>query len=395
MRRTLIVVSFLLLTVGFSVVRAQAELPPLLILNDGGIYAISPEDGTILETLVAPPENYTALADATYEPVTLFSAEWMSPDGEFLAYRVMSERDPIQAGGDPVYTQRFFLLNLLEGGDPIPVTLADENAYRVTVESVAWSNDGVNLYVLVTSQTPRQNDPVWALLIFEREQWQTPLEVPLDAPDYAMGRSIFATDEGAAVWDRGLQSPRYAITNYDTAGEVVSLVEVNADMSPDVNLYINPPVNPLVIDGVTRFGLIHQMWGSLHYQIDLSTGAVTQSEYNYFPALISRFAPDSSVRVSFAMSDGDYASALLRAGDDELPFDYLERVKLHAFGIAGDSQGSTFTLSPDGQVFAYLENGMVVLRRNEASTLLNVAAQVIAWQSPLFTLVYDPAWLAG
>lgn len=395
MRRLLIALGILLLSAGVS---AQAATPPLLILKHGGIYAISPQDGAIVETLVAPPDYYADLADAAFDPVTLFSAEWMSPDGEFLAYRVLSVHDPIQAGGDRVYTHSFFLLNLVEGGDPIPVTLADESAFRVTVESVAWSNDGAHLYVLITSQTPRQNDPVWALLMFERGAWQTPLEVPLDPPGYADARTIFAADENVVVWDRGVQGPHYNFRTFDRTGAQVSIVPFDTTISPteDVNLYINTAFNPVETENGTEFVFVNSYGGSdeVEYAVHFFPLLLREVEPGYFPALISRTASESSVRVSLSLSSGDVASLLLRDAQSGY-LDYIESVPLYAFGILGDSIGSTITLSPDGQTVAFLHNDLISLWHDGITVSLNVSAQVIAWQSPLFTLVYDPTYLIG
>ncbi len=372
MRRLLIALSILLLSVSSSGASAQAELPPLLILNDGGIYAISPQDGAILETIAA------------VDPANYFSAEWISPDGEILAYST-------RGGSAPVFTHTLFLLNLIEGGDPITLTLTDDDDVNVQVDSVAWSSDSMYLYALITTQTPRQSEPDWAIAVFQRDQWDTPNLIPLDPPAAPrIFRSMFAAGDAAVVLDWSIRDASHEFKTYSPGGELLNTFSVTGDLSPDINLYANTTqLNPLMIDGSARYVFGNLMMANmLVYQADLMTGEISEMEMGYFSALISRTAPEASLRVSLINLDGQFGELSIRDAD-AVYLDYVQGVPQFAYGIQGDSRGSTFTLSPDGQALAFLREGMVNVWRDGVLTSLDVSAEVIAWQSPLIVPVYD------
>lgn len=392
MRRLLIALSILLLSVSSSGASAQAELPPLLILNDGGIYAISPQDGAIVETLVAPPEDYEALNAAAADPVNYFSAEWISPDGQLLAYRTLGGGEPLQAGGDPVFTHNLALLHLNEGGDPIMLTLTDDEEVSVEFDSVAWSNDGAYLYVLIATRTPRQSDPDWTVVVFQRDQWDTPNLIPLEPTEGTwVFRNIFAAEENAfVVFDWSVRDGSHAFTMYSPSGEMLNTFSVTNSLSPDVNMYTNATqLNPLVIEGSTRYGFSNILLGDmLLYQADLMTGEISEMEAGYFSSLVSLAAPDTSIHVSLINFDGEIGGLNIHDAEGTL-LEYVEGVRLVAYGVQGNTWGSTFTVSPDGHAVAFLREGTVNIWRDGVLTALNVNARVIAWQAPLVVPVYD------
>ncbi len=393
MRRTLLILSLLLLTVSLSVVRAQSGLAPLLILNEDGIFALSRQDGaTHLETVVAPPEGYQALRETSQQLVLYFSAEWISPDGEILAYRTVSGGEPIQAGGDPVFTHHLALLNLHEGGDLIRLTLTDDEDVSVEFDSVAWSNDGAYLYVLIATRTPRQSDPDWTVVVFQRDQWDTPSLIPLEqAGGEWASRNIFAAEENDfVVFDWSIRDGSHTFTMYNPSGEMLNTFSITSPLSPDVNLYINmTQLNPLMIEGSTYHGFSNiQLADMLLYKADLMTGEISEMEAGYFTSLVSLASPETSIHVSLINFDGEIGGLNIRDVDGSL-LEYVDGVRLVAYGIQGNTWGSTFTVSPDGQALAFLREGTVNIWHDGVLTALDERASVIAWQSPLYVPVLD------
>lgn len=392
--RWLLVILCLLVLAG-PAAAAQTDSPPILALNAGGIYAVSPADGSV-QTLVAPPADYDALHEQTHDPVTVFTAEGLSPDGQHLAFRTLRRNAPTEAETDEVgTTHALFVLDVQNGGDPIPVTLVDSDQARSTVyiESLAWSADGTRLYaaILTSGETSEAQE---SLVYVERGVWDNPVAVAIPKPGYAMARHIFATNDGIVVMDRGIQSPRYVFTLFDPDGQQVNHFEVDWNVSPEVNLYINTLFTPLLVDDTVRFGLVAQRTNELVFQIDFASGDVMPFDSGYFPGMISASAPDTSLRASAGYYDGDTIALFIR---DEQNRYVGETGFFHAyaFGISGDSTGSTFTLSPDGQAIAYLENGALMLWQNGTATPLGFTAEALAWGPTRNIPVYDPMFLAG
>src|SRR5689334_13866035 len=86
---------------------AQTEQRPLLALHDGAIYAIDVATGES-EMLVPAPSAYEAMLEFVW-PITIFSENWLSPDGQFLTYAMtypVKPAEEISENSD--FIQRFF-----------------------------------------------------------------------------------------------------------------------------------------------------------------------------------------------------------------------------------------------------------------------------------------------
>lgn len=385
MRTLICVLICLLLFAAPTFAQAEGETP-IYFLQDGGIYAVYPSDGAV-ETWVEPASNHAAVFEEVFQQSLLFSAEWLSPDGAYLAYTTFArdEADP-EAIDTSALSAELYVLDL-STGESLPVTLTDDTL--TSIPSLAWSPDGASLYVIGTQGAAD------TLFIVEREAWDAePTSTELPAVGYAMARRVFAADQGIVIEDRGLQSPSYTFFYYDQAGSQVNEYTVDWNVSPDVNLYINTPFTPLLVDDSLRYGLVSMM-DELIFTVDLASGAVEpMPDYGYIPALISGLEPDASLRVSTSMYTGDYTALILRDLDNNI-VGSVDYVPGYAFGIPGDSVGSTFALSPDGQRLAYLQDGTINVWQDGESMPLGVSAQVIAWSPLVYTTVHDPAFFAG
>jgi hypothetical protein len=389
--RIVIYLCFLTFIVGSA--QAQDELPPIIALNEGGIYTVS-VDGHA-EMLVAPPENYQAIRETRSDPVTLFSAEWLSPDGQYLVYRVKQPIDPLAPiNENTAYTDSLFLLDLQNGS--VPQALELKAAANYAVGSVAWSPDGAFLYIVILAFNPGNDTSAWALEILERDDWTRQLHIDLNAPDYAMARRIFATETGVVVWDRGVQSPVYAFTLFDSSGEQINQFEVDWNVSPDVNLYINTPFTPLAMADIVRFALTHNFTGEILFQVDFATGEVSAFNHSHLSGMVSGSAPDSSIRLSPVFFSGDNLGLYIRDIENNYLGD-IEHVKAHAFFVLGDYMGMQFSLAPDGQMLAYLQgdNQALMLWENGEIRDLDFTAEVVVWSAPLYVPIHDPNYFRG
>jgi hypothetical protein len=372
---------------------------PIYVLNGGGIYAVSPIDGRV-ETLVAAPTNYADFFSEYQEPTAIFDADWLSPDGQYLAYRTYA-RDPQHPDQVEMNPRRaeVHVVDVRAGGAPINVPLFEAGASEIS--DLAWSADGQALYVAALDAGLSGE----YLLKVERGAWAVPSQtarVPLQ-PD-ATGRHVYATDFGAVIMDFALQSPHYDFVyqNFETGDQ--RSYQVDYDLSPDVNLSINTPFTPLVIDERLRYGLVNWLTGELLYSVDLETGEVTpMSDHSYFPGMLANAPQAESLHVSSFQFNGVTTELMLRDADSNI-VGTIDDVYVYGFGMQGDGSGSAFALSPDGQSLAYLSGVRDVEHQNHPQimiwhdgevTPLNVVADALAWGPVYYATVFDPAWLAG
>lgn len=385
MRLFWIIISFIL--VSAPPIHAQDDAPPLIILDKGGIYAVSSRRST---ALVEAPENYDEFVETHYERPTLFSAEWLSPDGQYLAYTTFA-RDPQRPERVAMenLSSALYLLDLHNGGKPIPVRLSQNGIYAI--KSVVWSADGAMLYVLAH---PSRSAPS-VLMFVARDAWDDlPAAVTLPIPDYAFARRLIPAPQGVVVQDNGLTLPEYRFWWFETPDSVPVTYTVDYTISPDVNLYVNTPFTPLWIEDELRYGLVNMFSGELLYTVDLTTGAVSPpDDFGNLTALVSGLAPDDSLRVSTGMYS-DF-TLLILYDPENTNLGSVDRVRSYAFGIFGDSIGSTFALSPDGQTLAYLQDGEIYLWQAGESAPLDISAQVIAWSPVQHIAMYYPAYFIG
>jgi hypothetical protein len=384
--RRLFLLCFVFLLVPSSY--AQAERSPLIALSEGAIYALDAETGES-EMLVPAPSAYRFMREILYQPITVFSQNWLSPDGQFLAYAMTYPSNPAQEiSEDSEFTQRLFLLDLENPRFPMSLNL--DASLNYSVKSVAWSQDSALLYVLILGG--KREAPQWSLIIIERDNWTQQISIPLDSLAYATGRSIFATENAVVVMDKGLQSPRNQFRLFNQQGEAIQDFIVDWTISPDVNLYLNTPFMPIEIDGETRYGYVHMFGNYLLYQTDFNTGESSEAEFGY-PAMLSRNAVDSSLRLFATFYSGDSMGLLIFDSEDNY-IGELESLRAFAYPMSGESIGSTFALSPDGQQLAYLQDNQLMLWENGESRSLDFSADIIVWASPIY-MPFSPDYFRG
>src|SRR5690606_63021 len=98
-------------------------------------------------------------------------------------------------------------------------------------------------------------------------------------------------------------------------------------------------------------------------------GSVSEFEFGSMIALVSGLAPETSLRLTTALYSGDVTALHLRGTDGALLAD-VPTVKAYAFGIHGDSVGTTYALSPDGQSVAWVgDSGLTLWRDGEVMPL--------------------------
>ena len=371
---------------------AQADEPPLLALHEGGIYAVSPFSGEAT-ALVPAPENIAELRELTHDPVTLFSADWLSPDGSTLVYRTLAADALARARADAYAPDHALYALDLHTNAATEIALPQHYRADVTVQSLAWSADGTRLAVVLFSR-PLVGEAGWSLAVYASDSWESLLTVPLPEPAYATSRRIVAGGDSFTLVDTGIQGPHVTFTRLDADGKPAESIEIDDTISPDVNLYILAPFNPLRDGETWRYGLNRQLTGDLFTAVDLATGALVPYDSATFPALVSSLAPETSLRVSAVYYDGDMIGLLLRNAETRMIGD-TPIIKAYSFGISGDSDGSTFALSPDGQSLAFLESGALRLWTDGEVTPLDFSADALAWAPPRYVPVVDSAYLAG
>jgi hypothetical protein len=367
---------------------AQTEQAPIIALSEGAIYALDNETGES-EMLVPAPSAYQFMREILYQPITVFSQNWLSPDGQFLAYAMTYPSNPAQEiSEDSEFTQRLFLLDLENRSFPISLNL--DASLNYSVKSVAWSQDSALLYVLILGG--KREAPQWSLIIIERENWTQQMSILLDPLAYATGRSIFATENAVVVMDKGLQTPSHQFRVFNQQGEAIQDFIVDWTISPDVNIYLNTPFMPIEIDGETRYGYVHMFGNYLLYQVDFSTGESSEAEFGY-PAMLSRNAVDSSLRLFPTFYSGDSMGLLIFDSEDNY-IGELEALRAFAYLMSGESIGSTFALSPDGQKLAFLQDNQLMLWENGESRSLDFSADIIVWASPIY-MPFSPDYFRG
>jgi hypothetical protein len=375
----------LCLSLFLSQSNAQSEETPIIALHEGAIYAVKPSDGSA-EILVPASSAYGEV----YEPASFFSAEWLSPDGQYLAYRMTYPVNPAEPVSETSNrTHRLFILDLQTGTFPHPISLGAFPSYDI--DSVAWSPDGNFLYVLIAISGEEE---ILQLVIIEREQWQNQIVIPVEPSDDAPKRSIFAIEDTFVLQERGWMAGANIMTAFDNEGEVVKRFELSNDYGYWLDFFISTPFTPLFVDGQSEYSLIDYSSNEILYQIELLTGEVSEFPDGYVPAMVSRTNPETSLRVSLEYENESPNQLYIR--DTEA--NYLgssNPLRYQAFGPEGDSMGSTFALSPDGQSLAWLEDNELILWQDGGTRGLGFSADVIAWASPLYIPVYDPEYFGG
>jgi hypothetical protein len=382
MRQFFPAVCFFLALFALPKTQAQAEPVPVIAVSEGAIYAINAGDGSA-EMLVPAPHAYDEMLEFVYRPITLTSAEWLSPDGRYLAYRVLFPTNPDEEIDDNTdFTQRLFLLDFENPNRPISLSFAAE---RSNIESVAWSFDSSLLYVLV-------ND---SLRIIERDNWTA--EITVDVGDAhssqnpVLSRRVFATESGVVMADGGDYSVEIDFTLFDNEGNQLNYFVVDYTLSPDVNLFLNTPFTPIEPDGKVQYPFT-DFYGQLLFVTDFATGESSEGDYSR-PAMLSRNAIDSSLRLFPSLYSGDYMILTIIDSEDNYLDDIVE-VSAYAYGVSGYGIGSTFALSPDGQQLAYLEDENLMLWENGEARSLDFAASVIVWSAPIY-LPFSPDYFRG
>ena len=107
--------------------------------------------------------------------------------------------------------------------------------------------------------------------------------------------------------------------------------------------------------------------------------------------MVSRANPANSLRITAEPFEGMYLTLSIRDADTQY-LGSIGEIRYQAFGPDGDSMGSTFALSPDGQKLAYLDEGALMLLQDGEVASLDFRADVIAWGVPLYIPIYDPAY---
>lgn len=361
---------------------AQNELQPIIALSEGSIYAINPSDGRA-EIIVPASDAYGEV----YEPASFFSAEWLSPDGQYLAYRMtypLNPNEPITETSN--HTQRLFMLDLVNGTFPRSINLGTIPSYEIL--SVAWSPDGNLFYVLIQTNAETENV---SLFIIERDNWAKQIHISPEIPEDAIKRTIFATEEGVVLQARGWMTTIHAFIIFDNEGEEINRFELASDYATFMDMFISTPFTPLLVDGVGYYSIVDNESSEIRYQIDFASGDVSEFPAGYLAAMVSRANPNNSLRVSLVNFTGVGTELYFR----DAALNYLggsNPIRFHAFGPDGDSMGMTFALSPDGQALAYLEDHALLLWQDGESRSLDFSADVIVWASPLYIPIHDPEY---
>jgi hypothetical protein len=367
---------------------AQTEQSPIIALTEGAIYALDTETGES-QMLVPAPSAYRFMREILYQPITVFSQNWLSPDGQFLAYAMTYPSYPAQEISEASeFTQRLFLLDLENRSFPISLNL--DASLNYSVKSVAWSQDSALLYVLILGG--KREAPQWSLILIERGNWAQQISIPLDPLAYATGRSIFATENAVVVMDKGLQTPSNQFRLFNNAGEEIQDFIVDWTISPDVNLYLNTPFTPLLIEEQTTYGFVDMNGNYLLYQADFSTGEISEAEFGY-PAMLSRSAIDTSLRLFPFFYTGDSTRLLIFDRADTYMGE-IGSLSVYAYPMSSESIGSTFALSPDWQQLAYLQDNQLMLWENGESRSLDFTATIIVWASPIY-MPFSPDYFRG
>lgn len=394
MLRLRLLLGVLILIGVFSSASAQEVAPPLLVLRHDSIDAVSLETGEITQ-LVPPPNGAVALRNHTHKPSTLFSAEWLSPDGRYLLYRTVAA-DALARVQTGTYRENHALYVVdVQTGDSVEIVFPEHESQDIRIESVAWTGDGTQLGVTFYAGDRANADSRRPLLaVYARETWERTRVTALPAPAHATVRRLIPAGDTFVLVERGVQGPHITFMRLGADGEVAPLAAVDVSAVPDVNLYILAPFNPLQDGTAWAYGLNRQLTGELSAGVDLETGELKPFENGLFPAMVSALAPDTSLRLTAGYFDGDQIGLMVRDADDK-HIDDLPIFQAYAFGISADNNGSTFALAPDGQTVAFVQNDALMLWHDGELNATGVDAEALVWAPPRYQTVYDLLYLLG
>ncbi|MEZ4672091.1 MAG: hypothetical protein R3E39_29650 [Anaerolineae bacterium] len=381
--RPIIVVILLCSLFALLPANAQEAPTPIIAVKDGSIYAFSPANDSA-EPLLSAPDHYAEIAENNRKPVVLTSAEWLSPDGRYLAYRVIvPTNSAIAITPTSRFTQALFVLDLHDPKSSVSINLGTD---ETTIESVAWSLDNTRLYVLANH----------TLNILARDDWalQTSVDVGGPHPSQApvISRRIFASDAGVVLVDAtdGRQPIGINFTVFDADGGQVTAFQADWNSTPGTTFY--SPFEPLEVDGIVQYGFVDN-YNTLVYLGSFAPATVNAVEdFNRGYAtigMVSRNAPETSLQVTVFGYETTFDLSVRDAQGSWL----ADIPQLRAFaygGYSGDHFGTRFALSPDGQTLAYLsDKGLAIWHEGESRTL-DFTADVIIWSPPQYVTVDLP-----
>lgn len=362
---------------------AQEAVTSIIALKDGIIYAFNPADDSI-KPLVLAPDHYDEIAENNRQPVVLTSADWLSPDGQYLAYRVIEPTNPgriISAAS--VFTQELFILDLQNPDQPIAIDL---DASESHIESVAWSLDNTRLYVLANN----------AVHIVERADWTVEKTVDVGGPHQSqapvISRRIFASDTGVVLVDAtdGRELVGIDFTVFSADGNQLNTFKADYGDYPDTTFY--NPLEPIELDGVVHYGFPDN-YNTLLYLANFAPDSASDIEsytQGYATiAMVSRNTAENSLRVTAHGYDISFDLSIFDADDNWI----ADIPQVHAYqfgGYSGDHFGTRFALSPDGQSLAYLGEQGLVLWHDGESVKMDFVADVIIWSAPMYVTVDLP-----
>lgn len=362
MRKLLILVMLLIVSVGVVQAQDKAKLAPIIALAGNKLYAVSSVDGSAKE-LVEPPPGQTFFMDG-------FAS--LSPDGKHLVYATQTNPE------DYGYKVTLFVLDVTSGKtEPLEPkgTVFDKPVrkdYHFRIDYPTWSVDGTRLYYVRTeadSSGHGKKDLV-QLAYYDMATATHKLVARID-PKKFIG-NLMAVEDGVIVhFFEGLGDAQ-PVTLYALDNRVVSENKV-------VNLY----PYPMWFEGEDYYG-IGDPWGGVSTVINIKTGEKRFLGDGFFPAGRSRLAGDQSLMVVHSMNTDSWYRVF---GSDQkrLP------------KIIEDTYGVQYAVAPDGQSVAYLQYDATqrvairILEADGSERELPFVAGKIYWSAPEYVVFYEEA----
>lgn len=323
MRKVLILITLLLLSVMVTKAQDKTAQAPIIAMQDGKIYAVSPEDGS--SRLLADPA-------ADQQEIGWFRYGSLSPNGKSLVYISQSPYDT-----DPKEFKS--VLNIVTVADSTTKTTTPSGgvfdvpagkAEHFELTMATWSADGKRIYYFrstISSAVTGVNKPT-LFAYYDVIKDKHELVARLDPKNLI--DNLQAVPDGIVMrW----YAPGFVSTTtmnlYDLKNRLVKQVEMDI------------PYLYALHDKDTLYYAQLKDFGDIDFTVNAKTGEKQTSKPGYYPAEQSLMNGDKSMHVFSTQSD--------------INTYYIYGVDYHSYITSIDNtSGFSYAIAPDGQQLAYI-----------------------------------------
>ncbi len=366
MRKILILITVLVLSVTAAKAQDKSESSPIIAMRDGKVYAVSPEDGS--SRLLADPS-------AENQEMVWFRYGSLSPDGKTLVYVSQSSYDT-----DPKdFISNLKLVTIADGttktvvpsGGVFDVPAGKNERFDLTMAT--WSYDGQRIYYFrrtISSVATTINKPT-QFAYYDVLKDKHELVARLDPKNLL--DNLQAVPEGIVMrWYSAGFSSTTTMNLYDPNNRMLKQIEMDFPY-----LYTLRDKDALYYTQLKDFG-------NIDYAVNAKTGEKQPFKSGYYPAEQSLMNGDQSMHV-FTTQD-DFNIYYVYGADYHTPITTIK-----------NTSGLTYAISPDGQQLAYMiyDQGptapIQIMDMNGKVRKLDFEAGQILWGTTEYVSFYAPS----